>query len=194
MELPSHLSRDEKIIFNQALTSAFEGKDCKRGSDYRSSLLKICSLLKGQIPKVQYEILTTLAEIQQILYSHDISRTNRSILRLHNVTFSHAMLLNELFDKGVNILTKRKMFGKYYHAITMHAAQQYRIISGRSSYTEQEERTFNFLKTTSSSTSNHEPNNVILNAMIRMQVKIKLNEQQPSYQRNDNQIKKLFEN
>ena len=46
-----------------------------------------------------------------------------------------------------------------------------RIVSGKSANTELEERTFNTMKRTTSSTSNFHPDHVILNAIIRLQVK-----------------------
>ena len=54
---------------------------------------------------------------------------------------------------------------------TIHSPQQLPVISGPSSNTEDEERTLNFLKTITKSTSNHHPENVLLNAMVRIQVK-----------------------
>ena len=63
------------------------------------------------------------------------------------------------------------MFGQYYHALTGHAPQQFRIKSLPSSNTEDEERSFNSLKTLSASSSNHHADNVLLNAFIRLQVK-----------------------
>ena len=65
----------------------------------------------------------------------------------------------------------RKYFGKYYHAIISHASDQYRIINGRSSNTESDERYFHTIKDISNNTSNHHPDNVISNAFIRCQVR-----------------------
>ena len=39
------------------------------------------------------EILMTLAEIQEILYSSEKERNVVKVLRLHDITFKHAMLL-----------------------------------------------------------------------------------------------------
>ena len=171
-ELPTHLPKEEKKLFNTTVHASFDGKDCKRGCDYRASLIKLCSVLYQKVSHNVYKILTTLCEIQQILYAKEISRTSETILRLHNLTFQHACLITTYYytKKVSKGLQSRKMFGKYYHALTTHCPQQFRIISGRSSNTEQEERTFNFLKNVSSSTSNHDPNHVIKNSIIRMQV------------------------
>ena len=117
------------------------------------------------------QILTTMCEIQDILYSREIKRTNQVILRLHNTTFRHSILLNQMLKGKCKKITKRKMYGKYYHALFKHASEQIRIVCGRSSNTEPEERTFNFLKSTSTLTSNHHAENVVVNSIIRSQAK-----------------------
>ena len=70
---------------------------------------------------------------------------------------------------------------------------QLQVISGPSSNVEDEERTFNFLKTITKATSNHHPENVLLNAMIRTQVKENLatkiyNEINSKISKHDSQI------
>ncbi|XP_066910493.1 uncharacterized protein [Clytia hemisphaerica] len=61
------------------------------------------------------------------------------------------------------------MFGQYHHALIIHAPQQLRIVSLSSTNVENEERQFNFMKTASSLTSNHHPENVLVNCIIRLQ-------------------------
>lgn len=114
--------------------------------------------------------MVELCEIQKILYEEETTRTPQRILRLHNLTFLHTIHLIDIL-KSPNKLTKRKLFGQYFHALVSHAAQQYRIMSLPSANTEDEERSFNTLKTTSASSSNHHGDNVLLNAFIRLQVK-----------------------
>lgn len=67
--------------------------------------------------------------MQGILYKSEENRTPISILRLYNQSFQHAMILNEVIKNTIS-LTKRKMFGQYYHALTVHAPDQYRLFSG----------------------------------------------------------------
>ena len=55
-----------------------------------------------------------------------------------------------------------------------HSAEQFRLYSGRSTNTEKEEATFNTLKTFTNLTSNHHTENIIFNAIVRMQAKEKL--------------------
>ena len=168
-EIPVHLTSSEKAIFTNLKNATFEGKDSKRGCDYRASLVKLCFIIQGKIPTLPTEILTTLAKIQEILYSTETVHMSGKVLRLHNLTFKHATLITKYFDTGTK-LGSRKVYGKYYHTVTSHASQQYRVISGRSCNTGQEERTFNFLKTASTNTSNHHPDHVILNSIIRLQI------------------------
>ena len=124
------------------------------------------------------EIFTTLVEIQEILYATDQHRNRASILRLQNICFKHAMLLKIHLQGCLKSLTSRKLFGSYYHSLIIHAPQQYRLVSGRTSNTESEEATFNAIKITTNLTSNHHPPNVIVNALIRLQAKDQLNENQ----------------
>ena len=87
-------------------------------------------------------MVLTLCEMQRILYQQESNRTSQNILHLYLQTFLHAMLLIIHF-KNPKSITKRKMFGKYYHALTAHACDQYRIINGRSINAESDERIFN---------------------------------------------------
>ena len=115
-------------------------------------------------------LFETLVEIQGLLYSHEDQRTVKSILRLYNLTFVHGMEARRLFKKP-KALTKRKMFGQYFHALICHAPQQFRVVALMSTNAENEEREFNFLKNVSTHTSNHHPENVLTNAFVRTQVK-----------------------
>ena len=110
-------------------------------------------------------LFETLVEIQGLLYSHEDQRTVKSILRLYNLTFVHGMEARQLFKKP-KALTKRNMFGQYFHA-----PQQFRVVALTSTNAENEEREFNFLKNVSTHTSNHHPENVLINAFVRTQVK-----------------------
>ena len=113
VEIPSHLLKAKKNIFNETLNAAFEGKDSKRGCDYRAALVKLSGAFRETIPEV-HQILFSLCEIQQILYSKEVLRTNLNILRLHNITFQHVLYLTLYLNGTLNELTNRKMFGKVF--------------------------------------------------------------------------------
>ena len=60
----------------------------------------------------------------------------------------------------------------YYHSLTIHALEQYRIVSGRTANTERGERMFIDIKTIANEASNHQQKKkIISNAAIRYQVK-----------------------
>ena len=71
-------------------------------------------------------------------------------------------------------LTTRKLFGKYFHQLTIHAPIQYRIISGNSFMCENQERTFHLCKDITKKTSSNHPGHIIGNLVLRYQIEKKL--------------------
>ena len=133
-----------------------------------------------------------MVEIQELSYATEEQRNRVSILRLQNVCFQHAIRLKLHIQGQLKSLTSRKFFGSYYHSLIKHAPEQHRIVSGRTSNTEKEEATFNSIKVATSLASNHYPNNVIANALIRLQAKDALNENQTTLER-ESKITKMYE-
>lgn len=116
------------------IEASFAGKDAKRGCDYRQSVIDVQKYVTKTASTSGLKLLfETLTEIQEIVYSHDKDRSSKTILRLYNLTFIHG-------------ITSRKLFGKYFHALTCHAPQQFRIMSLSSTNAENEERSFHFFK------------------------------------------------
>ena len=72
------------------------------------------------------------------LYIGEHKRTMENIVRLYNQTFLHTVLLKEtvMTPKAV---TCRTLWGKYIHALYVHAPNMYRIVSGKSANTEMAE-------------------------------------------------------
>jgi len=169
-EIPCHVSKTEKSTFKEAAHVSFAGKEVKRAADYRKSLVDLTIFLKDKFDTRFVSLLRQLCEIQQILYAGEDERSLKSVLRLHNLTFSHATMLWEVMGKPKTI-TSRRLFGQYYHALISHALQQYRLMPLTSANTEDEERAFNFLKEISKHTSNHHADNVLLNSFIKLQVR-----------------------
>jgi len=168
-EMQYHLPREDKKTFLDLVAASFGGKDVKRGVDYRLSLVDVTKSLVVQQKLIQYHpLLLSLLEIQRALYLNESKRSSQLVLRLYNVSFVHAHLATTTF-KNPKFLTRRKMFGQYFHAVA-HAPRQLRIMSMASAHTENEERLFNFFKTISAKTSNHHPGNVLRNAFVRLQV------------------------
>ena len=110
----------------------------------------------------------TLTEIQQHLYANDSQRCPRSVLRLHNLTFVDAIMLNTLTE--IKSMSSRKFRGKYPHNLIVHDAMQNRIVSGATTHVESKERAFNAVKSITSSTSSNRPEHVIGNLFVRLQI------------------------
>ena len=113
----------------------------------------------------------------EILYKPDEDRSPRLILRYHNLSFYHAILCLEVIGTQPVTLTRRKLYGKYYHGLIQHAPIQLRIISGESSNAEDEERYFNSIKGITRETSSQHPSHIIGNIIIRIQAEHSFNEQ-----------------
>ena len=126
--------------------------------------------------KVQI-LLDTMTEISSILYAKPEERCPRSILRLHNQTFLHAIACEEVIGKP-QILTEKKFYGRYLHSLVVHAPIQHRIICSRSTNTEQQERHFSTFSSISVATSSRRHGEIITPGIIRMQAEMKSEENQ----------------
>ena len=124
--------------------------------------------------KVQ-SLLDTLTEISRILYARPGECCPRSILRLHNQTFLHAIACEEVIGKP-QILSEQTFYGRYLHSFVIHALIQHRIICYRSTNTDKQERHFNTLSSISTSTSSRRPGEIITPGIIRMQAELKAEE------------------
>ena len=121
--------------------------------------------------KVQL-LLDTMTEMTWILYAKVEERCQKSVLRLHNQTFLHAIACQEVIGKPI-ILTKKKFYGRYLHSLVCHAPIQHRIVCSRSTNTEQQERHFNTFSSISLSTSSRRPGEIITPGLIRVQAEMK---------------------
>ena len=116
-----------------------------------------------------------MTEISSILYSRPEKRCQKSILRLHNQTFLHAIACEEVIGRP-KVLTEKKFYGRYFHSLIVHAPIQHRIICLRSTNTEQQERHFNAFSSISAATSSRRPGEIITPGIIRMQAEVKSEE------------------
>ena len=113
-------------------------------------------------------------EITETLYSSYSKRSSQAILRLHNTSFVHGKLCTELFHTP-KTMTRRKMFGRYFHSLTSYAPILYRIICLRSLNAEMQERMFGQCKAITKATSSQRPNHIITNILLRLQEESKSN-------------------
>ncbi|KAL9978427.1 hypothetical protein ACROYT_G015941 [Oculina patagonica] len=118
---------DEKKLFVETLSLVLGTKDKLRGSDYRET--SIAKFAK-QLREMCSSYLANKAEITQLLYAKVEERCQKSILRLHNQTFLHAITCEEVIGKP-KILTEKKFYGRCIHSLACHAPIQHRIICSR---------------------------------------------------------------
>ena len=140
-ELPKHVSGAVETEV-QKIKSTILNKDTLRCVDYRKAAVLLSKALHDTAAENSLvQLVDTLVEICEILYADIELRSPRSVLRLHNLTFIHGRLCVLLFYNP-KAITKRKMFGKYFHSLTTHAPILNRIISLRSLNAELKELAF----------------------------------------------------
>lgn len=142
--LPEHVPVEtNKVMKNEIEVALGENKDTYRGCDYRLSVIVVYQRLKGLIPQEIEELLYTLKGIGRLAYQNSEERSPKSILRLYNMTFLHALRCIQVFGEKPKFA---KIYGSYFHSIVKHLPEHARIISPSSLYTESEERIFNALR------------------------------------------------
>ena len=103
-----------------SIYSSVLGKDTLHCCDYRKAAILILLALDDLRADRKYiELMRTLVEITETLYSSYSKRSSQAILRLHNTSFVHGKLCTELFHTP-KTMTRRKMFGHYFHLLTSH--------------------------------------------------------------------------
>ena len=174
-ELPRNLAKNEKAKLNDIISTSFDLKKAKNSSDYRKSLLIVTNWLIQNLPEPYVtKIFSTFAEIQETTYAVEEKRLCPKILRLSNLTFTHALLMFIHIKDNQNSLTSRKLFGVYYHSIIKHAPIQFRLFSGRTANREEEEAMFTAIKRDRNNSSNFHPDNVMKNIILRAQGRSKI--------------------
>ena len=71
------------------------GKNCNRGVGYHVGLIQLVALLRDKIYDDIFDIFETMCEVQEVLYGGESKRSVEIILRLHNQSFLHMMLLKK---------------------------------------------------------------------------------------------------
>ena len=83
-----------KAKLNDTKTTSFHSKEAKNSSHYWKRLLIVTNWLIQNLPELYMtKISSTFAEIQGITYVIGEMRSCPKILRLSNITFTHALLL-----------------------------------------------------------------------------------------------------
>ena len=170
--LPLHLPQESLEKFKNLYDLYNEEKEKKRCCDKRKFLLLLTKELYLEIDGKIHRVLKTLSEIQRILYLGDDFRNAKEVLRLHNSSFQHFVLLRDAlpFEKLGGKMSREKMYGKYQHNLCVHAPFQYRLTNCESLNCEDEERCFNAMKKITKDTTNYDPAHFIDNIFVRSQV------------------------
>ena len=170
-ELPNHLKISDKQEVNALLQVYYAEKDKKRCCDRRKILVQMTHYLYHKINGKVHKLLKTLSEMQRILYLGDGLRNAKNILRLHNCSFEHFVLLKEVIPvKNLSEkMTRDRLFGKYQHNVCVHGPLQYRLVNGETINCEDEERSFNLIKSITRGTSNYKPGHLIGNLVVRLE-------------------------
>ena len=169
------MQENELAYFNQVKEALLDYKDKLRGCDYHLSAIVMYKHMEGRCRSKVQELLYTLAQIFELLYIQEYKRNPKIILRLHNLTFKHAILCREIIGTPHN-LTSQKFYGIYWHSTIVYAPITIRIISPRSYCCEEQERQFNTIKSITKKTSSFHHSHVIPNSILRAQAEEMLRE------------------
>ena len=79
-ELPLHLPKQKKEKLRDIISSSFNAKEAKNGSDYRKSILYVSTWLIEFLPNHSVATLFVTSEIQEISYSSGDERSPQRLL------------------------------------------------------------------------------------------------------------------
>ena len=113
------VSPEEATMVNETVELCLGAKETKRCFDYRCALIMVTNRVIGKICQGAQMLLQTVFEIQSIAYSRDESRSPRSILRFHNLTWLHVFICWEV----IGYHTKQMSCGAYQSENTLPKQQ-----------------------------------------------------------------------
>ena len=170
-ELPHILPAGEVSTEINTLLKSTLSKDKITCADLRKTVIQAFLILSDlSVPEEVLLLLQTIVKIREILYSKAQLRSARTILQLYNHCWLHHELCVKLLSNPKTI-TKQKMFGHYIHALTAHAPTQFEITCMKSLNAENQERLFGQARQIAKKCTNHQPQNVIPQIILRLQAK-----------------------
>ena len=121
-ELPQLLEKSLADDVKSVLNVHLHMKETKRGGDFRLAAVHVLALLRKResTPAEVLKLIETAVDISELLYADEDKGSPKCILILYNTTWLHFELCSELLS-ATTLITHRKMFGVYLHAITHHA-------------------------------------------------------------------------
>ena len=179
-ELKFQMEKEERKSFEATYQVAIGDKDALRGSDLRLGLILMSLSLQDKVQPKFIDLLLLLTEISHLMYLPAKHRSPKVILRIHNVTFRHAILCYQIVKSPRN-LSFGKFYGQYYHTLSTHAAQIMRVVAPSSTDAEKQEMTFNCIKGICKATSSSQATQVIDNVLIHLQAEMKARERERSH-------------
>ncbi len=170
-ELPGILASGETKSKCTHLIENCLAKEKKSAADMRRVAIQLFLLLKDTDCSSRILLLLqTIIKISEIAYSRNDKRCPRQLLQMYNMCWIHMELFKSLFSTPAQ-LTKTKMFGHYVHALTAHGPTQLELACLRSLNTESQERLFGQGRLIAEACTNHHPENIIPQIMMRLQAK-----------------------
>ena len=187
-ELPSILPPGETKTKCDHLIDNCLSKQKKSGADLRRVVIQLFLLLKDTdcSSRILF-LLQSVIKIGEIAYSRDDKRNPRALLQLYNMSWLHMELCKDLLST-LATLSKIKMFGHYLHALTAHMPTQLELACLRSLNTEGQERLLGQARVIAEACTNHHPDNVIPQIMLRLQAKQEQHEFLTSVKNGDSQV------
>jgi hypothetical protein len=187
-ELPHILPEGNTATKCTHLITNCLSKEKKSGADLRRAIIQIYLLLKDLDCSTKILLLLqTIIKVGEISYSREDKRSPRQLLQLYNSCWMHMELCRDLFPT-LKTMSWSKMFGHYLHALTAHSPTQYELACLRSLNTENQERIFGQARRIAETCTNHHPENIIPQLMLRLQAKQEQAALLPSIEKADTQV------
>ena len=193
-ELPHILPEGNAATKCTHLITNCLSKEKKSGADLRRAIIQIYLLLKDlECSTKILLLLQTIIKVGEISYSKEDKRSPRQLLQLYNNCWMHMELCKDLFPT-LKTISRSKMFGHYLHALTAHSPTQYELACLRSLNTENQERIFGQARRIAETCTNHHPENIIPQLMLRLQAKQEQAALLPSIEKADTQVSAIAHN
>lgn len=149
-------------------------KDTTCGVDYRKATILLSNLFGKTCPDPDLHLLfNTAVGICELMYSRETSRCQSALLRLHNLTLQYAVQCVDMFHSPKSI-SKEKMFGSYFHSLSVHAPIVYRLVALHSVNSELQEWMFNTCNDITLTSSNCHTSGILNNILLRVQSEAKV--------------------
>lgn len=91
------------------------------------------------------DVVDSLIQLAVLSYLPPSKHSPMSILKFYIQSWRHSTILVDLFWNK-SFLSKEKLFGKHFHNLTVHAAEENRVFQTSLTHAEREEYEFSMLK------------------------------------------------